>query len=64
MGYEVSGRTCLVTGSARGLGKEFAERLLRKGGKVCISDVDEDVGRETFDLFRSMYGEENVTFFM
>ena len=46
-GFEVGGRTALVTGAARGFGREFAERLLRAGAKV--------IGKRVFSLFSSMF---------
>ena len=62
MGFNVEGKVAIVTGSARGFGKEFAERLLQKGAKVCISDVIEDIGQETVDELKSKFGTENVMF--
>ena len=62
MGFDVKGKVAIVTGSARGFGKEFAERLLRKGAKVCISDVIEDIGKETVNELKSKFGTENVIF--
>ena len=62
MGYEANGKICIVTGSARGMGKEFAQRLLKKGSKVCISDINEELGEETIKELQEQYGAENVTF--
>ena len=47
MGYCVKNKVAIVTGSAKGFGKEFAVRLLENGAKVCLSDVDEQTGDET-----------------
>ena len=63
MGYEVKDKIAIVTGSARGFGKEFAIRLLNHGAKVCISDVDETGGGETSKDLGERYGCQNVTFF-
>jgi len=63
MGYEVKNKISIVTGSARGFGKEFAIRLLDKGAKVCISDVDDKAGEETREELKERYGSSNVTFF-
>ncbi len=51
--FDVRGRGCLVTGGARGFGREFAARLLRSGaGGVCITDVDEEEGRRAEEELR------------
>ncbi|HEV1999684.1 MAG TPA: SDR family oxidoreductase [Xanthobacteraceae bacterium] len=42
-----TGRTAIVTGAARGIGRACAERLLAEGAKVVIADIDEASGRET-----------------
>jgi len=52
----------IITGSARGFGKEFAIRLLEKGGKVCISDVNTELGLQTLKELQEKYGQEYVTF--
>lgn len=62
MGYDVDRKIAIITGSARGFGKEFAIRLLSKGAKVCISDVDEAAGEQTKNELSERYGTENVTF--
>ena len=43
----------IITGSAQGFGKEFAVRLLQKGGKVCISDVNVDLGLQTVLYYKN-----------
>jgi 3-oxoacyl-[acyl-carrier protein] reductase len=37
----------LVTGGARGIGKEIALHLLARGMRVVLADLDADAGRET-----------------
>jgi len=63
MGFSVAGKVCLITGSAGGLGKEFARKLLELGGKVCLSDVNESAGQETLEQFKGDFSAEHVTFF-
>ena len=43
----VKERVALITGSAMGLGKAFAQMLASEGAKVVINDVNEDLGLET-----------------
>ena len=62
MGYSVKNKIAIVTGSAKGFGKEFAVRLLENGAKVCISDVDEQCGDETCKELQLKYGTDKVTF--
>merc|ERR1712183_793601 len=59
---DVKGKVCIITGSAQGLGKEFAKILLDNGAKVCISDLKEESGKLTVDEFEKRYGKENVCF--
>jgi NAD(P)-dependent dehydrogenase (short-subunit alcohol dehydrogenase family) len=40
-GYEIEGRTALITGGARGIGADAARRLLDKGANVALVDRDE-----------------------
>ena len=54
--YEVKGSRAIITGSAQGFGKEFAKRLLGKGCKVCLSDIDEVKGQETKSQFQKQFG--------
>jgi 2-dehydro-3-deoxy-L-rhamnonate dehydrogenase (NAD+) len=41
------GKTGIVTGSARGIGRAIAERLAREGARVMIADVDETTAQAT-----------------
>lgn len=43
----LSGKVILVTGGARGLGAEFARRIVADGGRVVIADVLDDEGSST-----------------
>ena len=62
MPFEVKNKIAIITGSAQGLGKEFARRVLEKGGKVCLSDVNIENGEKTLKEFSETYGQEFVTF--
>ncbi len=46
MRCDLSGKVCLVTGAARGIGQEIATQLAANGGTVVFTDVDETGVRE------------------
>lgn len=58
----VAGKVFVITGSAQGLGKAFAVRLLTAGAKVCLSDLKLEVGEKTLVELREKFGKENVYF--
>ena len=38
---QLAGKTALITGAARGIGRAFAEAYLHQGAKVVIADIDD-----------------------
>lgn len=43
----LEGKSALITGSARGIGRAFAEAYVREGARVAIADINLDAARAT-----------------
>ncbi|MCX6407335.1 MAG: SDR family NAD(P)-dependent oxidoreductase [Propionibacteriales bacterium] len=53
---DLTGRTCLVTGGAQGLGQGMAQALAAAGGRVVVADVQTDAGRATAEALGDGHG--------
>jgi NAD(P)-dependent dehydrogenase (short-subunit alcohol dehydrogenase family) len=52
----LSGKSALITGAARGIGRGFANAYIAEGATVAIADLDMDAARGTaHDLGASAY---------
>ena len=52
----LAGRTVIVTGAARGLGRAYALELCRQGAAVVADDIDEAALKEVADAARDLPG--------
>jgi len=43
----LNGKTCLITGAARGIGEAIAQAFIAEGAQVYVTDIDEEAGRQT-----------------
>jgi NAD(P)-dependent dehydrogenase (short-subunit alcohol dehydrogenase family) len=50
----LEGRTAIITGAGRGIGRAYAERFLREGANVVVSDINEGEGSTTAQELSSL----------
>lgn len=60
----LGGRTAVVTGGGRGLGKAIAQRLCEAGANVLIGDIDESLASAAAADLASRYGGNAIGVFM
>lgn len=60
MDLNLSGKTALVSGSGRGIGKAIAETLLQEGAAVFINDRDESALADAFEELKEKTLSENI----
>ncbi|EYS85897.1 3-oxoacyl-ACP reductase [Cupriavidus sp. SK-4] len=54
---KLAGKSAIVTGSGRGIGREVALKLASEGARVVVNDLDADPAHEVVELIRSQGGE-------
>jgi 3-oxoacyl-[acyl-carrier protein] reductase len=55
-------KVAVVTGGARGIGREICSTFLKEGAVVYIFDVDREQGNKTLREFKSIHGKDRVNF--
>ena len=53
----LEGKTAIITGSGRGIGRSVAKLFTQHGASVVINDLDEDVAQQALDEIRSEGGQ-------
>lgn len=53
----LKGKTAIITGSARGIGRMIALELASQGANIVVSDLNEDAGQEVVDAIKSQGAE-------
>lgn len=62
MDLGIKGKSAVVTGSARGIGRSIAEKLANEGANIVITDVNDEMARATAAEIASKYGVKAVAF--
>ena len=57
---KLKNKVAIVTGGARGIGKEICRTFLEEGAIVYIFDVDDQGGNKTASEFKSSYSDSKV----
>ncbi|MXP27749.1 glucose 1-dehydrogenase [Porphyrobacter algicida] len=58
--FDLNGKTAVITGSSRGIGRAIAEQLAAHGARVVISSRKQEVCEEVAAAINSEHGEERA----
>ncbi|XP_054612088.1 15-hydroxyprostaglandin dehydrogenase [NAD(+)]-like [Dunckerocampus dactyliophorus] len=59
---QLSGKVCVVTGAAAGIGKAISEALFKNGAKVVLLDVAESAGKNLMEVLNKEDGQDRALF--
>ncbi|KAI5719294.1 hypothetical protein M8J76_008195 [Diaphorina citri] len=62
MVMDLKGKVALVTGGAAGIGRAYCEELLKFGAKVSICDINDSVGEDLAEQWRTKYGPNRAIY--
>lgn len=57
---DLKGKTAVITGSARGIGRAIAEKLAEAGSNVVVSDIMAELGEATAKEIAEKYSVETI----
>ena len=57
----LEGKTAIVTGAAKGIGRGVAERLVEAGATVVVADIDKEAGTRTASEIGASFKQTNMT---
>lgn len=54
MDLKIKGKSAVVTGGGKGIGRACALALAKEGTNVCINDLDPETGNETLNDIKAL----------
>lgn len=57
---DLKGKTAVITGSARGIGRAIAEKLAEAGANIIVSDIMVEAGEQTAKEISEKFGVEAI----
>ena len=59
---DLQDKVAVITGSARGIGRAIAVKLLEAGARVCVSNTNRSKGETTLNELRERFGKLKVCY--